>query len=165
MNNNNVDFLTVHPGAGMTGGAGSTAGGMAGCRGMHQTMGRATMHPCRRQRGVGALGILVILILLGFFALLGVKLIPVYTEYFEVRSIVHQVAEELSGTKAGRTEIRQALQRRFDLNNVTGVGRDDIVISTSRDSTSIVVAYDVRVSFLFNIDLIASFSEEALVRP
>ncbi|MEX0731347.1 MAG: DUF4845 domain-containing protein [Aquisalimonadaceae bacterium] len=116
------------------------------------------------QRGIGAPGLLLILTLLGSIALVGVRLWPVYVESFEVSSILSALEGEMSGRNASRSDLRQAIERRFQVNNITRVRRDQVTFAASQGGTEIVIAYEVRIPLIANLDLVAHFRKEALIR-
>lgn len=119
----------------------------------------------RRQKGVSLLGLLVVLILGAFVAMLGLRVIPIYLESMTVASVVDDVAgnPELSGARPG--EVRSALMRQLQVNSIDKLGRNDISVERSGEGVTIVVAYERRFPLIANLDGVASFREEALVSP
>ncbi len=116
-----------------------------------------------RQCGISVLGLITVLILIGFVGLMVMRLVPVYMESFEVGGIVNGLAEDSSLHGATHAQLRQALNRRFSVNNIQSVDRDDISFERERDGTRVVVEYEARVPLVGNLDGIASFRKEALV--
>ena len=57
-----------------------------------------------------------------------------------------------------KAEIREALKKRFLINNIRDLQvRDIIEIDRKRETTYLVLSYEVRESLAFNIDLVISF--------
>lgn len=114
-----------------------------------------------RQAGVTLIGMLIIIMIVGFFGYMGMKLIPAYTEYMGVVKAMNGVAS--SGT-AGRSldEIRRDLLRRMDFQYVDDatVKPTDITIDRSSGGASeLKVSYQKDIPFLYNIDFLVSFEK------
>lgn len=117
------------------------------------------------QRGIGLPAMAAILVLIGFVGLVLIKLWPVYMESIEVGSILRNVESEMSGRNAGQSELRKAINQRFQVNRISNVGHEAITFTPGIRGTEIVIAYEVRVPMFGNLDVIANFHKEALVRP
>ncbi len=114
--------------------------------------------------GLTALSFLLLLVVIGFFALLVIRLFPVYLEYFNVTSSLKAVQSEAQMESLSNAEIKTRLLRRFEVNDVAHVGRQDIRIETEADKRKIIVAYEVREPFLGNVDLVVSFDEQVEIQ-
>lgn len=124
----------------------------------------ASINTGNRQCGMGLLGLLVLLAVLSFVVLIGSRLLPVYMENFEVSSILKSLETELTGRDASRSDIRDTMNRHFQVNNIHSVMRDNVVIASVSDGTQVVIEYEVRVPLVANLDAVAHFREEALIR-
>ncbi|HET8763819.1 MAG TPA: DUF4845 domain-containing protein [Rhodanobacter sp.] len=114
-----------------------------------------------RQSGVTLIGMLILILVAGFFAYMGMKLVPAYTEYMGVVKAMNNVAS--SGT-SGRSldEIRRDLLRRMDFQYVDDatVKPTDITIDRSSGGASTLkVSYSKDIPFLYNIDFLVSFEK------
>ncbi|HEX8778243.1 MAG TPA: DUF4845 domain-containing protein [Rhodanobacter sp.] len=114
-----------------------------------------------RQSGVTLIGFLVILLVVGFFGYMAMKLVPSYSEYMGVVKAMNQEAS--SGT-SGKSldEIRRDLMFKFD-NQYVGdntVKPTDITISRDSGGTSTLqIAYDKDIPFMYNIDFLLHFEK------
>lgn len=116
----------------------------------------------KNQRGASLIGRLIVVALFVFFAMFVFKLFPSYMQNFTIRSTLEGLKEDgLQEVTAGN--IRQSIQRRFKINNVQDVTPDQVAISREADLYRVSVDYEVRVPFVFNVDLVARFSESAEV--
>ena len=70
------------------------------------------MRSLHQQKGVTAIGWLIILGLIGFFVLLVLKMYPSYYEFYTVSSTLETMTKD-SGFE-NPAEIRKAAERRFD---------------------------------------------------
>src|SRR5690606_41598740 len=89
----------------------------------------------RRQRGVSLIGWLIVLIFVGLVALIAIRVVPVYVEAFTVRSILQSLQDERSLAGADRNAVWRTLQKRFEINDVKSVGRDNISGQAGRGGT------------------------------
>lgn len=111
------------------------------------------------QRGIGGLLFLVILILIGVVAVMGMRIAPMYVEHFTVRSTLEGLKDDPEVKQMGPAEVRQSIERRFDINNITAVGKKDLKIRREKNTTIIEVAYEVRRPLVGNLDVVGNFSE------
>lgn len=118
----------------------------------------------RRQRGMTAIGWIVVLALIGFFVMLILRLGPTYMEYFSVSNSMESLKDE--PRLAGKTpsEVRKLLFRRFNINDVDNVGRDQVSIYKDGAGIKVAVEYEVRVPLMGNVDAMVSFDKEVTIR-
>lgn len=111
------------------------------------------------QRGIGGLAFLVILILIGVVAVMGMRIAPMYVEHFTVHSTLEGLKDDPDVKQMSPVEIRQGIERRFDINNITAVRKKDLKIRREKNTTIIEVAYEVRKPLVGNLDVVGNFSE------
>ena len=115
----------------------------------------------KRQQGMTAIGVLVVLALIAFFTLLVLRLAPPYLENFNVSTSLKSLQQEVGIKDKSSGEIRNLLQRRLEINDVTNVKKENVTISKDAKSglLKVAVAYEVRVHIMLNIDAVVVFSE------
>jgi Tfp pilus assembly major pilin PilA len=115
----------------------------------------------RYSRGITLIGFLIMLCVAGFFAYIVMKLVPVYVEYFGVVKAMEQVKSEPGAAQKSIEEIRRDLNVKFDLQYVDEHDIPPQAIQVKREATGPVlrIAYEKRVPFMYNIDLVASFDK------
>ena len=114
-----------------------------------------------KQSGVTLIGFLVILLVVGFFGYMAMKLVPSYTEYGGVVKAMNGIATEGASGKS-LDEIRSELLRKMDFQYVDDatVKPTDITISRDNGGTSVLhVAYDKDIPFMYNIDFLLHFEK------
>ena len=119
------------------------------------------MNMQRNVRGITLIGFLVLLCVLGFFAYLAMKLIPIYVEYFGVVKAMEMVKNEPGSAQRSLEEIRRDLNVKFDTQYVDEEDVPPQAIQLKREggAATLRIAYEKRVSFVYNIDLVASFDK------
>ncbi len=124
------------------------------------------MKGLHQQRGVTGITMVLIVALVVFFALLAIRLFPVYLEHFKVSSHLQNLAMEEGIGKLSDNEIRKTLLKRFDIDDVENVRAEDIFIEhPDRNTTLIAIEYEVRTPAFGNVDMVVSFVDEVEVNP
>lgn len=122
----------------------------------------------KNQRGMTLIGWVIVLALIGFFATLAMRLVPMYQEYYGVLQIMNDMEIELKNNNLSKNEVSTLLARRFDIGYIQNVDKEDIEISRGKNTphvTKIVIDYEVRKPFIAQIDLIGHFKKEIDVEP
>ena len=119
------------------------------------------MNAQRYSRGISLLGFLILLCVAGFFAYVVMKLVPVYVEYFGVVKAMEQIKNEPGAAQKSVEQIRRDLNVKFDLQYVDQQDIPPQAIQVKREATgpTLRIAYEKRVPFMYNIDLVASFDK------
>ena len=112
----------------------------------------------RRQRGVTAIGWLIILGLIAFFTLLALRIVPMYMEYFGVVSIAEKVANEPQIKMMRRSEIGRKITSMLDMNNIENVTEKDFKIEKKSGKMTIGFEYEVRAPMFKQIGIVGHFS-------
>ena len=117
------------------------------------------MKSIHRQRGMTPVGWVLVFLLIAFFALVALRLIPIYLESFTVGSVISDLKEEPGISAMTTREIATLINKRFDINSVTNVGTDDIYVEKSGGTMTISAEYEVRKPMLGNVDIVVSFNK------
>jgi hypothetical protein len=120
---------------------------LRGLRGMH-------MH---KQRGMTLIGMLIVAFIAGIFVLAAIRLTPVYLEYMNVNSALASMKRDLDGSNAGPSQIRTALGRRFEIDNVKSLSPKDVVIERSANGYQVRADYESRAPFVANVYFLVDF--------
>ena len=115
----------------------------------------------RGQQGITMIGFVIVLIVLGFFAYIAMRLIPMYTEYFSVVKAIKGVLAEPGIVAADDYKVRDLLSRRFDISYVDSIEPKDVKIIRNQGGLKLSVDYEVRKPVAYNIDLIGHFQKTA----
>ena len=113
----------------------------------------------RSPAGLSALGLLLLISLVGFFVILLLRLVPHYIDFRKIDSVMDGLAaREIK--LLSKSEIREILTRRYKINNIRDLKVEDIVeIERKNDEAVIEVAYEIREPILYNIDVVLSFGQ------
>lgn len=116
------------------------------------------MKQLSRQRGITLLGLVIVLFVLGFAAFIGMKLFPVYQEYFSVVQAMKSVAAQPGVSRRQPQEIKEMLMKRFYISYVESVKRQHIKVIQQQGLT-LQIEYEVRRPLIGNIDFVAKFDK------
>lgn len=111
-----------------------------------------------RQSGVTLIGFIILLLVLGFFAYMGMKLVPSYIEYFGVKKAMSQIAATGS-PQADINAIRSdlAFKMGFQYVDDATIQPKDVTLDRSNNGAMLNVEYEKRIHFLYNIDFLLHF--------
>lgn len=110
-----------------------------------------------KQRGVSMFGFLLIAILVIMFAMLAMKLIPAYVEFFSVKKILNAMGQDSETKSMSNAEIRNSFAKRADVGYVTVVKPENLDIDRTNGSVVISTEYEYRTPLVANISLIVDF--------
>jgi hypothetical protein len=114
-----------------------------------------TLHARRRQSGVTLLGLLMWAIVIGFSALIVMKVVPTVMEYSTINRAVNKIAAEGLTTVP---EIRAAFERQRDIDaNITSITAKDLDITKENDKVVIRFAYNKEVEIFAPVYLLIKY--------
>jgi len=122
------------------------------------------MKTMQQQKGMTGVGWVLVFLLIAFFTLIGVKIVPIYMSSMSVGSILSDLEDEPGMSSKSPAEILDTVLKRLDINMISDVGRDDIYLDHSGDTTTVEISYEVRRKFIGNIDVVLSFDKKAEIR-
>lgn len=110
-----------------------------------------------KQRGVSMFGFMLVAIVVIMLAVLAMKLIPAYIEYFSVKKILNAMGQNSETKAMNNADIRSAFAKRADVGYVTVVKPADLNIDRSGGNLVISTEYEYRTPLVANISLIVDF--------
>ena len=112
-----------------------------------------------RQRGVTAIGWLILLIPIGVIIYACIRLLPIYMNYMEVARSLGELQNEFQTGGATPAGIREALQKRFDVEGVDYPSVKDIAISRAGAGWQVEAAYYDQAPLFAHITLQVAFDK------
>jgi hypothetical protein len=117
-------------------------------------------HP-RHQKGMTGIAIAMILVLVAFFAMVVLRLFPIYLEHFSVTSHLKSLSNEAGMSEKTNSEIISTLRKRFEIDDVKNVTDEHIFVEREKGgSVTVAVEYEVRTPAMSNVDMVVSFIDE-----
>ena len=118
-----------------------------------------------QQTGATLWSMISISVLVIFFALLLIQLIPPYLADMKVRAALDSIERQAQGGTMSNAQIMIALEKRFDIDSITHVNlREDVVIEREGRMKIVRIAYEAQIPLVFNISALLEFDHSAEVR-
>lgn len=118
-----------------------------------------------QQTGATLWSMISISVLVIFFALLLIKLIPPYLSDMKVRAALDSIERKAKGSSMSNAQIMISLEKRFDIDSITHVNlREDVVIEREGRMKIVRIAYEAQIPLVFNISALLEFDHSAEVR-
>jgi len=111
-----------------------------------------------RQRGITMFGFLFVALVMVMVALLAMKLVPAYIEFFSVKKILATMGQDSEVRSKSNAEIRRDFSRRANVGYVTVVKPEDLSIDRRRGVPVISADYAYRTQLVGNVSLVVDFS-------
>ncbi len=111
----------------------------------------------RRQKGMSLIGFLMLLSLIIFMVYLGIRIGPIYLEYFSVVSAMNGVAAERGAARKSPYDIRVGVLNRLYISYSAENVREENIKIIRRNGVQLRVVYQVRKPVIGNLDVVASF--------
>ena len=112
-----------------------------------------------RQRGVTAIGWLVLLIPFAVIIYAGIRLTPVYLNYMNVARALNELTDEFRTGGATPQAIRESLQKHFDVDSVDYPTVKDIAITRNGQGWQVEAAYYDQAPLFAHITLQVAFDK------
>lgn len=116
-----------------------------------------------RQGGLTFMGWLVVLVPVGMVLYAGIRLAPVYLEYMKIARTLEQVRDQYKGDTAEAMALRVAIERRFDIEDVRVINKDDIRIVKEGNGYTVEASYEATAPFIGNVSLLVTFDKVVTV--
>lgn len=112
------------------------------------------------QKGITFLSFIIVLAVIGFFIFIGMRLFPVYINYYGAVKDIKAVSQEPGAATRSIEEIRRNLEDRFNISYVEGIDlKKDIKLVNSPTGKQIQLKYETRRPLIYNLDFVASFDQ------
>lgn len=118
-----------------------------------------------KQAGITFVSFLLVALVACFFAFMGMKLVPAYTEFMGVQKAMTEMASESVEGKSTE-EIRRNLMRKMEYQYVGDdtVQPSDISVGQGAQGSELRVAYDKDIPFMYNIDFLVHFEKSVPIQ-
>ncbi|WP_296891682.1 DUF4845 domain-containing protein [Thiobacillus sp.] len=111
-----------------------------------------------KQRGLTMFGFLFVAVVVVMLAMLAMKLVPAYIEYFSVKKILATMGQESDLKSKSNADIRSDFARRANVGYVTVVKPEDIIVDRHGAVPVISTDYTFRTKLVGNVSLVVDFS-------
>ncbi|MDR3415341.1 MAG: DUF4845 domain-containing protein [Nevskia sp.] len=121
----------------------------------------------RLQRGLGLFGLIFLLSLIGFVALVLIKCVPLYMNQMTIKRDLHEVADHASstGSDTDLADVHREVERRWDIDYVSQLEAKDVKVGRTRMGLTISYDYEARAHLFANVYVVMHFAEDIPVKP
>jgi len=119
----------------------------------------------RKQRGVTAIGWVFLLTPMALTIYAGIRVAPVYLNYWRVVEAMNKTAAELKNDETLSPQtIRSSLGKRFDIGYVQGMTEEEIKISKGEDGWEMQCDYEGVAPLVSNVSLVMAFNKTVVIK-
>ncbi len=112
----------------------------------------------RTQGGMTLIGFIIVLALVGFFAYIAMKLVPMYSEYYAVKQALKGLQQEPGIANRDPAKIQDLFFRRLYISYAENVKADNVKIERVDGGWNMSVNYEVRKPLIGNLDVVGKFA-------
>jgi hypothetical protein len=112
----------------------------------------------QQQRGLTMFSFLFFAVVFIAIAMLAMKLVPAYIEFFSVKKILATMGQDAGLKSKTNADIRSDFSKRASVGYVTVVKPEDINVKRQAGVPVISVEYEFRTKLVGNISLVVDFS-------
>ena len=113
----------------------------------------------KKQSGMTLIGFIIVLSVVLFISFIGMKIAPIYMEYYSVVSAMNGVAEERGSANYSPYDIKVKVLNRLYLSySAENVKEKHIKLIRSK-GVHLQIAYEVRKPVIGNLDVMATFDK------
>lgn len=114
----------------------------------------------RNQQGMTLISFIVVMAVVGVFIYVGMKLVPMYSEYFSVKKSLEGMASEAGMSDNDPAKIKDLFFRRMDVNYGDDVKPENVTLKRKDAGWVMTVEYDVQRPLIANLDVVGHFKAE-----
>lgn len=112
-----------------------------------------------RQRGMTVIGMLLLIVVIAFAALIGMKVIPMYVQYFSIKSTIENIRKEPLLAQMTPSDIQNQIQKRFDIGYVDNIKARDLKIRNERSGRVLDLIYQDERSLFYGLYVVLKVNE------
>ena len=117
-----------------------------------------------KQRGITAIGFVMLAalaVILGFAAL---RLVPIYLEQMKIAQVVSDLKSEFDGQNPSLNNITRSLKKRLDVESVSVAKLQDFEVTKTEVGYEVAVFYEDRTPYIANVFLVVEFENVVEIR-
>jgi hypothetical protein len=108
----------------------------------------------KRQAGISLVGLIVVIAVLGFFLVLGGKILPTFSEYRAISSAIVKA----KGAGDSVKEIRDSFNRSAEVGYIDSISGNDLVIERVNGGMEVSFAYEKKIPLFGPASILLEYS-------
>jgi Tfp pilus assembly protein PilE len=118
----------------------------------------------RTQGGMTLISFIIVLAVVGVFIYMGMKLIPMYSEYYAVKRALSELSTDPSMANADPAKLRNRFFRRLYVSYADNIKKEHLKIERRDSGYLMTVDYEVRKPLIGNLDIVGHFTASQEMR-
>jgi Tfp pilus assembly major pilin PilA len=111
-----------------------------------------------KQKGMTFIGLVLVIAAVVFLAIIGMKVVPAYIEFFGVKKIIAKIASEPNFNEMSKKDIEQEFSKGAEVGYVTVIKASDLVIEKGETGNVISAQYQVTLPIVANASVLLDFN-------
>ena len=121
------------------------------------------MRSMTKQKGMTGIGWLLVLVLIVFFSLIIINIVPIYLNGYKITTQLSSLKADPMAHGKQPHELRTLLLRRLDIDSLTDLKAENITITRQKNSHLVQVDYQKETKLFGNLYVVVKFDESAEV--
>ena len=113
----------------------------------------------KKQSGMTLIGFIIVLSIVLFMSFIGMKIAPIYLEYYSVVSAMNGVAKERGSANYSPYDIKVKVLNRLYLSYSAENVKEQHIKLVRKNGVYLRIAYEVRKPVIGNLDVMATFDK------
>ena len=113
----------------------------------------------QKQKGLSIIGFIIVLSMAVFVSFLGMRIVPLYMEYYSVVSAMNGVAKERGSANYSPYDIKVKVLNRLYLSYSAENVKEQHIKLVRKNGVYLRIAYEVRKPVIGNLDVMATFDK------
>ncbi|SJZ83027.1 DUF4845 domain-containing protein [Novilysobacter spongiicola] len=118
----------------------------------------------QKQSGITLVGFIVVLAVVGVFIYMGMKVIPMYSEYYSVKQSMEGLSKQAGVAQMDPSKVKDLFFRRLYINYSENVKPAHVKLVRKDSGYLMTVKYEVRRPLIANLDVVGRFEAEKELR-
>lgn len=117
------------------------------------------------QHGMTVIGMLLLLIVIAFVVLIAMKVVPMYIQYFSIKSTIESIRKEPQLAQMSTQDIQNAIQKRFDIGYVDNITARDLKIRNENRGRVLDLEYQDERELFYGLSILLKANESIPLNP
>lgn len=117
------------------------------------------------QRGITMIGGLLALIAAGFIALMALRIVPIYVDYFTIRQALESLKKEPRIGQMSPEDIYRQIGKRFEISYISVLKPEQIKVRKQGNNQVLLLVYEDRRPLISNLEIVAKFNDTIVLSP
>ena len=119
----------------------------------------------KRQQGMTAIGMIILVAFIGMVGFGLLQMVPVYLENMRIQKVMNQAKENLDNQNATVMDIRKALDKGVNVESLYDVDvKSDFKIKRAGEGYTVSMDYQREKAYIANVYLVAKFSHSVDIK-